>query len=174
MAERQDAQRQDVAALLSSILNAVDIGFLKTTDVQLSCFLHALSWHMGGSKNDVDGFVVGAPDQEAHALTVYWAKGNALGAFTVTRPPQGSSAQPPMSGWIRSLKTLEKIDLTADVRQDDFTNEFNVRPGVSIHFRDVDQPIELSASELTNQQAREDVADFVKHLRKMIAAGPSE
>lgn len=172
MAEPDDP-RKHVAVLLSSIVNAVDVKYLHLTDVQFSGFLHALSWHMGGSKDDVDGFVVGESNQEAGTLTVYWVKANALGSLTVTRPPQGSSAQPPISGWLRSLSKVQKVDLTADVRVDQFTNVKDVRPGVRIHFRDLEQPIELSASELTNQKARDEVAEFINHLHKMIASNPS-
>src|SRR6478736_5335524 len=70
-------------------------------------------------------------------------------------------AQPPMSGWIRSLKKMQKLDLTADVRVEDFTKDMDVRPGVRIHFRDLEAPIELSASGLPNQKARDAVADFI-------------
>ncbi len=74
---------------------------------------------------------------------------------------------------MRSLRKVEKIDLNVDVRVE-FTNEMDVRPGVKIHFRDLEQPIELSASELPNQKARDEVAEFIKHLRKMIASSPSD
>ena len=129
---------------------------------------------MGGSKDDVDGFVVAESNRDAGTLTVYWVKGNALGSLTVTRPPEGSSAQPPISGWMRSLRKAQKLDLTVDVRVDQFADEKDVRPGVRIHFRDLEQPIELSAAELPNQKARDEVADFIKHLRKMIAAHHEE
>jgi hypothetical protein len=151
-------------------VNAVNVDYLKMTDVQFRSFLHALSWHMGGSRDEVEGFVVGESNEDAGTLTVYWVSGNALGSMTVTRPPEGGSAQPPMSGWIRSLKKMQKLDLTADVRVEDFTNDMDVRPGVRIHFRDLEQPIELSASGLPNQKARDAVADFIKHLRSVIAS----
>jgi hypothetical protein len=160
-----------VAVLLSSIVNAVDVRYLQLTDVQLSSFLHALSWHMGGSTDDVDGFVVGESNQEAGTLTVYWVKGNALGSLTVTRPPEGSSAQPPIDGWMRSLKKVQKLDLTVDIRFDQFTKEKDVRPGVRVHFRDLEQPIEVFASELPNQKARDEVAKFIKHLRNVLSRG---
>jgi hypothetical protein len=38
----------------------------------------------------------------------------------------------------------------------------------------MEEPVELSASGLTNQKARDAVGDFIKHLRKMIAAGTAE
>jgi hypothetical protein len=129
---------------------------------------------MGGSKDDVDGFVVGESNQEAGTLTVCWVKGNALGSLTITRPREGRSAQPLTSGWMRSLRKVQNLDLTVDVRLDQFTKEMDVRPGVRIHFRDLEQPIELSASELPNQKARDEVADFIKHLRETICSSPSE
>lgn len=75
----------------------------------------------------------------------------------------------PMSGWMRSLRKVQKLELTADVRFDNFTEKEDVRPVVRIHFLDLEQPIELSVSKLPNQKAR--VADFITHLRKMMATG---
>src|SRR5262245_43087372 len=168
MTNPDELRTRHVAGLMSAVLKTTtDVASLKMTDVQLSSFLHAVSWHMGGSKDDVDGFVV-VLSQEEGTLTTYWVKANAIGSLTATKPAAGDSGPLPISGWMRSLRKVQKIDLSVDVRVDQFSAEKDVRPGVRIHFRDLEQPIELSAAELPNQEARDAVARFITHVRTMI------
>jgi hypothetical protein len=163
-----DISPKDVGALRDVITASVDVDSLGMLDAQVSAFLHALAWYMGGSQAAVDGFVVDKADRDAGTLTVYWIVGSALGSLTVSRPSEGSSAAPPISGWLRSLSMMVKLDLSADVRIDRTTKEMDVRPGATIHFRDEESPIEIATHGLTDQRARR-VADFIAHLQYVMA-----
>jgi hypothetical protein len=67
-----------------------------------------------------------------------------------------------------SLRKLQKLDLTVDVQIDQLSQEKDVRPGVRVHFRDLGGPVELSASELSNQNARDAVSEFIEHVRSIV------
>ena len=167
MAERDDVTNS-VSALMSGILNATDVDYLGMNNAQFSAFVHVLAFYIGGKREVVDGFVVARPDTEAGTLTVYWIAGNALGSLTVARSDPGSSAAPQIEGWLRPVWKVQKLDLGAEVKIDRGTKEMDVRPTVSIHFRD-EPPVEISAAGLANERARKQATDFVARLKALIA-----
>jgi len=156
--------RDFVSALLNGIITTTDdIDYLNLSDVQLSAFLHALAWHMGGNREAVDGFVVGETDTEGGTLTVYWLAGNTLGSLTVERPDGGLNGAPPMRGWLRLVRDVERLDLDAGVTIDRVTREIDVQPIIRIHFRDR-QSVEITAAR-DAQRRRKHAADFIEHLQ---------
>jgi hypothetical protein len=156
-----------VSALLDRIITTTDdIDYLNLSDVQLSAFLHALAWHMGGSHETVDGFVVGETDTDGGALAVYWIGGNTFGSLTVERPDAGSNSAPPMRGWLRLVREVERLDLSAGVTMDRITREIDVRPIIRIHFRD-GQSVDISAAQ-TDQRRRKHAADFIERLQAVL------
>ncbi|WCS20131.1 hypothetical protein MML61_10140 [Mycobacterium marinum] len=159
--------RDFVSALLDRIITTTDdIHYLNLSDVQLSAFLHALVWHMGGSRETVDDFVVGETDTEGGTLTVYWIGGNTFGALTVERPDAGSNSAPPMRGWLRLVHEVERLDLSAGATMDRVTREINVRPIIRIHFRD-GQAVEISADQ-DDQRQRKHAAEFIERLQALL------
>jgi hypothetical protein len=56
----------------------------------------------------------------------------------------GDSAAPSVSGWLRSARKVQGLDLSASVTMDTFSKEMDVRPGVKICFRDLDKPSEVA------------------------------
>ncbi|BBY36307.1 hypothetical protein MMAN_04410 [Mycobacterium mantenii] len=166
-----EIEQKYVAALNDGIVNATDVGYLGLTDAQFAAFLYVLAWYMGGKREGVDGFVVGAADTDARTLTVYWIAGDSIGSLTVAGTDVGNSALPPISGWLRSVRDVEKLALSGVVKIENVTNEKDVRPIVLIVFRG-EQPIEISADR-PNERARRQARDFIARLLVLIGGLPS-
>jgi hypothetical protein len=163
-----DASQQQM--ILQDAMTGMDTDYLNLTNVQHSAFLQTLAWFVGPSVLEPER-VAAVTNKQVGTLTVYWITGNAFGSLTVHR--SDTSAVPEMTGRFRPLAAIRNLEIKADVRQKDGvpspTLDVTVRPGVTIHWYDDDDSVEISAISLNDQSAAARIACFIRTLQDRIS-----
>lgn len=131
------------------------------TDIEVTAFAYALAQFMG-SRDNIGGFFPAEPEDDR--FTVYWLRGDAIGSLTVSKATGSNEAT--ISGWLRSVDTVRKVDLSVEaaiVNQ----NPVDIRPSAAIHFTAEEESIRISPQ--NNDKSRKRAADFIRHLHRLIA-----
>ena len=163
-----DAAQQQMNAIQGAMAG-LDIDYLHLTDIQYHAFLQTFASYAGPSVLEPEQ-VAAVRNEQVGTLTVYWITGNALGSLTVHRSDTSASLQ--TTGCFRPLAAVRNLELKADVRQKDPvvpSPTLDVRPGVTIHWYDDGDSVEISAIGLNDQSARDRIAAFTRTLQARIS-----